>query len=303
MQQRVFRFLQAAMVIIAVAVMVTSVFGQTSKKSKKKAPKPAVAKEEPGSGGVPIDTTTNYPVRVEAPTYEEEPSIEGFVSVEREPQPTYGIQSLVEYPEKAKKAGLEGKVIVSALIDVDGSVIKVEVDKSDYPIFEKAAQEAMTKMRFTPALQNGIPVKLWYTLPIVFSLHERTENVVVMRSLPLPHDIPPDSLTYKHHFFQGPKPPVIIPARPAAPIEDIAEYPSYLKAEGIEGQVRLSVLVDTNGILKDYKFEYSDHPHFELAIREVMEKVKFIPAEVGGRKVEKWSTIVVNFRLPQEMKK
>jgi TonB family protein len=125
-----------------------------------------------GSGGIDAGGISSEPAVIEEkkPVVEEEPNRDDFVSVEVEPAPIVNIQTLVEYPEVAKRAGLEGKVIVSALIDKDGKVIKVEIDKSDYPVFEEAARKAMFKARFTPARQNGEPVKLWYTLPIVFKL-------------------------------------------------------------------------------------------------------------------------------------
>lgn len=124
-----------------------------------------------GSGGIDAGGVSSEPAVIEEKKpVEEEPNRDDFVSVEVEPAPIVNIQTLVEYPEVAKRAGLEGKVIVSALIDKDGRVIKVEIDKSDYPVFEEAARKAMMKARFTPARQNGEPVKLWYTLPIVFKL-------------------------------------------------------------------------------------------------------------------------------------
>lgn len=125
-----------------------------------------------GSGQIDGSGISNEPAVIveKKVVVEEEPNRDDFVSVEVEPAPIVNIQTLVEYPEVAKRAGLEGKVIVSALIDKDGKVIKVEIDKSDYPVFEEAARKAMMKARFTPARQNGEPVKLWYTLPIVFKL-------------------------------------------------------------------------------------------------------------------------------------
>jgi TonB family protein len=306
MQRNILRVLQAAIVLLVIAIALTSALGQTKKKGKKKTSKPRaqpVAECVPlGSAGVADSSVGAYAIEIYYPVIDTMPSREDFISVEQEPYPIQNIQSLVEYPEEAKRKGLEGKVIVSALIDVYGNVVKVEVDKSDYAVFEEAAKKAMMKARFTPAWQNGEPVKLWYTVPIVFCLHGTAENVVAVRNFPLLNESVPDSLTYKHHFYQQTH-PLETPARSVIPIETIAEYPPYLIAEGIEGQVMLSVLVDTNGNLKDYKFEYSDHPHFELSIKDVIGTLKFIPAEVGGRKVEKWSSIVVNFKLSGEPKK
>jgi TonB family protein len=95
---------------------------------------------------------------------------ETFISVDVEPHPMENIQSKVIYPAEAKAKKLEGRVVVSCLIDTNGSVIKTMIEHSDDPIFDQAASNALTNTRFIPAKQNGIPVKLWYTVPIDFRL-------------------------------------------------------------------------------------------------------------------------------------
>src|SRR5207247_1230905 len=52
-----------------------------------------------------------------------------------------------EYPEMARKARIEGKVIVEAVIDTDGSVIDVKVLRS-IPLLDKAAIEAVKKWKY-----------------------------------------------------------------------------------------------------------------------------------------------------------
>ena len=99
-----------------------------------------------------------------------EPGIDDFIDVTEEPAPIKPIESLVEYPETAKRSGLEGKVIVAALIGKDGSVEKVVVQKADYDIFKQPAIDAMMKARFTPARQNGNPVRVWLSKTITFKL-------------------------------------------------------------------------------------------------------------------------------------
>ena len=128
-----------------------------------------------GTGtGVVLEGTGNAPVEIKAPVVvDEEPDPEEFISVDVEPQPIQNLQSLVVYPEVAKRSGLEGKVIISALIDVDGKVLKTRIEKSDYDVFKQPAIDALMKARFTPARQNGEPVKLWYTVPISFKLTEK----------------------------------------------------------------------------------------------------------------------------------
>jgi len=84
--------------------------------------------------------------------------------------PEIVVQVQPEYPEVARKAGLEGKVIVAAIVDENGNVIKAEIHRSDNPIFNEAALEAARKMKFKPAKQKDIPVKVKVFIPFTFKL-------------------------------------------------------------------------------------------------------------------------------------
>jgi protein TonB len=116
--------------------------------------------------------TSNGPVElhIDQPVTEAEPSKDEFVDVSEEPEPIQPIEKLIVYPEVAKRSGLEGKVIVQALIAKDGHVEKVEVLKSDYDMFKQAAIDAIMKAKFTPARQNGTPLRIWITRTISFKL-------------------------------------------------------------------------------------------------------------------------------------
>jgi TonB family protein len=87
-----------------------------------------------------------------------------------EAKPITPVETYVTYPETARKKGLSGKVLFSALIQKDGNVEKVIIDKSDNPIFNESVIEAVKKTRFSPAKQGSVPVKVWYTQTINFKL-------------------------------------------------------------------------------------------------------------------------------------
>lgn len=128
----------------------------------------------PGEGAGVIDGTGDVKeLVITKPVEEADPGLEDFVSVEVEPAPVKDIQSLVNYPEIAKRAGIEGKVTYAALIGKDGRVEKIEIVKSDNDFFANATKEAVMKAKFTPARQNGEPVKVWYTQTIDFKLNTR----------------------------------------------------------------------------------------------------------------------------------
>lgn len=73
-----------------------------------------------------------------------------------------------EYPEIARRAGIEGMVAVRALIDETGNVLRTEIEDSGGPNLDRAAITATLAARFEPALHDGLPVRAWVVLPFRF---------------------------------------------------------------------------------------------------------------------------------------
>ncbi len=88
--------------------------------------------------------------------------------VDEPPEPVVNVKP--EYPDIARQAGLEGRVLVEAVIDENGNVIDARIQSSDNEIFNEAALAAMRKMKFKPAKQKGIPVKVKVIMPFIFKL-------------------------------------------------------------------------------------------------------------------------------------
>jgi protein TonB len=100
-----------------------------------------------------------------------EPKSEENVKVDNPPTVDLTLlQKDVVYPEIPRKAGVEGTVMVRALISKSGKVLKTIVANSDSKLFNKSAQKAVKKAKFTPATNNGVPVCCWITLPIKYKL-------------------------------------------------------------------------------------------------------------------------------------
>ncbi len=75
------------------------------------------------------------------------------------------------YPERLRKRGLEGKVILKILIDSSGVVIQIEIaESSGYTLFDTSALEAVDNWKFKPTTKDGINVESWILVPIVFKL-------------------------------------------------------------------------------------------------------------------------------------
>lgn len=131
---------------------------------------PGARTEEGQEGGVDYSL-----IEVEEQVVEEkkEEAPQYFVAVEEMPDPIGGIaaiQSLIEYPEIAKRAGVEGKVYVLAFVDERGNVTSAKILKGIGAGCDEAAIDAVRKTKFKPGKQRGTPVKVQVSIPIVFKL-------------------------------------------------------------------------------------------------------------------------------------
>jgi protein TonB len=76
------------------------------------------------------------------------------------------------YPELARKAEVEGTVVVMVTIDESGNVISAWIAETSAEVLNQAAIEAAYKFRFTPAKQRDVAVKATISIPFRFSLTE-----------------------------------------------------------------------------------------------------------------------------------
>ena len=74
------------------------------------------------------------------------------------------------YTELARKARIQGVVIVEAIIDKEGHVTNVRVLKGLPMGLDQSAVDAVKSWRFRPATLNGRPVSVYYSLTVNFRL-------------------------------------------------------------------------------------------------------------------------------------
>lgn len=79
----------------------------------------------------------------------------------------------IKYPASAVKAKKQGRVIVTFIIQKDGSVAKARIARSVDPELDAEALRIVKAMpNWTPGTQDGKPVNVKYTIPVVFSLQK-----------------------------------------------------------------------------------------------------------------------------------
>ncbi|NOZ56009.1 MAG: energy transducer TonB [Calditrichaeota bacterium] len=117
---------------------------------------------------------SELPPPPEKPPEEEEDVTPIFVAYDSPPEPIGGFEAIqrhLKYPEIARKAGVEGRVIVHVLVDEHGNVVATKILKSlGNNGCDEAAVAAIKSVKWKPAMQRDRPVKVWVAIPVIFKL-------------------------------------------------------------------------------------------------------------------------------------
>jgi protein TonB len=132
-----------------------------------------------GNGGE-LDPNANYTVQepVKEPVKEEPKAEAEFKLVEEMPGYPGGQDALysaisanIIYPDIAWKAGIDGKVLLSFVIEKDGSVSNIRIEKGIGGGCDEEAVKAVSKLnKWNPGIQNGRPVRVRMVMPVFFRL-------------------------------------------------------------------------------------------------------------------------------------
>lgn len=81
------------------------------------------------------------------------------------------IASHIKYPEAAAEEYIQGRVLVSFVVEKDGSVSSPKIVRGKHPLLDKEALRLVNSMpKFIPGTMEGKPIRCTYNLPITFRL-------------------------------------------------------------------------------------------------------------------------------------
>jgi TonB family protein len=87
------------------------------------------------------------------------------------------LSSNVKYPAKAEENDIQGRVIVTFVVERDGSITDVKVVKSVHPLLDEEAVRVTKSMpRWIAGKQQGKPIRVKYTIPLTFNLSGPAES-------------------------------------------------------------------------------------------------------------------------------
>ena len=112
---------------------------------------------------------------------EKEPLITSPLSYDKLTEPTMpkypgGTEKMFEFIADNLRwpdddACIQGRVVVSFIVEKDGSLTDIKVEKSIDPLFDKEAVRVVKTMpKWEPGMWNGKPARVKYCIPIRFRL-------------------------------------------------------------------------------------------------------------------------------------
>lgn len=137
---------------------------------------PVVAEPESAEVHDNVESDNAEPDNAEPETLEEETKI--FDVVEQMPSFPGGQGALMEYlsknvkcPVVAQENGVQGRVVVSFVVERDGSFTDVKVVRSVDPSLDREAMRVVSSMpKWIPGKQNGSAVRVRFNMPVSFRL-------------------------------------------------------------------------------------------------------------------------------------
>ncbi len=124
-----------------------------------------------GPGGAAATTSPSFE-GPSGPPQEDVSVVDSDLPVKFAEVPPYAVTEVKpEYPDIARDAMVEGRVLVLVLVGRDGRVREAKLDEHAHvPLLDAVALEAAKKWVFTPAQSSGHPVAVWSAIPFDFRL-------------------------------------------------------------------------------------------------------------------------------------
>ncbi|MFO7866355.1 MAG: M56 family metallopeptidase [Candidatus Aminicenantes bacterium] len=186
------------------------------------------------------------------------------------------------YPEEARRAQVEGLVILEATTGIYGRVQNVKTLRS-IPLLDQAAIDAVKKWVYEPMVIDGEPRGVTFTVTVAFKLDKKKPDAEVEAEKELKLPLPPVPVTGDI------KPPKLI--KKVEPV-----YPEFAREDQIEGIVILEAATDKYGRVESVRVLKSI-PELDEAAVDAVKQWVYEPLIINGEPRGAVFTVTVNFKL------
>ncbi len=221
-----------------------------------------------------------------------------FTSVDQQAEYPGGIEVLmqdlmknVRYPKEAYDNNIQGRVYVQFVVEKDGLISNIKVIKGNElgGGLQEAAIKAVSKLkRFSPALQSGIPVRQYFSLPVSFQLdnlvqpstYTKLDGDTVYIKPDVSASYPGGTENFNKDLFP------------------FLKYPPEAYAKKIEGNIIVQFVVQKDGSITNIKAIKGDELGgglSEAAIEAFKHLKMFVPAQERGQVVRQLFYFPITF--------
>lgn len=181
------------------------------------------------------------------------------------------------YPDEAKKKGLQGIVIVEAVLGKDGRVKAARVVGSPEPLLAQAALDAVKKWEYEPFVSAKGCQELLFTVTITFALQDGDKKAA---------GAAPNRLD------EAQKPRIVKKVKPV--------YPEAALQEKLQGTVVIEIYTNEKGQVRAARILESASPILNDAALKAVRQWEYEPFVKDGKAVPVAFTVTVTFSLQKE---
>lgn len=190
------------------------------------------------------------------------------------------VQSQIRYPAEALKRGIEGRVVLSFIVERDGSVSTIELLQSpDRILSEEVRRIVASSPQWTPGRQKGHLVRVRYMLPVDFSI-PKEEAAAQEPGMTPPQFEGGDINAFRSWAMQR------------------LRYPAKAREQQTEGSVVATFTVGRDGRVDDIRIAGKPDPQLAEEVRRVVKaSPAWSPATRNGEATTVTVTLPVSFRI------
>ncbi len=215
-----------------------------------------------------------------------------------------GVRALsekIQYPELARKAGIEGRVFVQFIVDKNGLVTASKVKKGVHRALDKEALAAVKSLECKPGMMKGDPVKVQMNLPVTFKLPDDAPSDPSSAKTGSNTSAGLDQITFhdpdermQDQLLNGPA----FNRETRASLNDGISYPDLVRKAGIEGRVGVTFTLDASGNAENLRVTQSLHRALDAQVLHSVKNTTFVGEQTKTEKLA-GTTVSVQFSYRQ----
>ena len=212
---------------------------------------------------------------------------------------SYITQNLV-YPEADLQQGNSGKVVVGLHVDKDGNGSNYIVKSTFSEVASPIALNLVKTILWKPAMRNGLPIEYDMDYEIDFNAKSYKRYWKHRERVELPLTMEADTSYTIHeykHLDQVARPYFADGKSIAQYIATNMKYPTEAKEREIQGTVRLSFVVETNGSVSNVVIINSVGGGCDNEALRLIEETHWLPAEKDGKYVRSHNMQDITFSI------